>query len=99
MENKLHLYKMTHWESSSGRWYCNDVKNLSGKSSKWYTAWRILDVPIEEYIELLLSFNAKDIKYYEQSDCLSFCFISEKDVKNYCSYVNKIARKKQYYCV
>lgn len=86
-------FKMTCWNSPSGRWYCNDINNLS----KWYVPWRILDISIEEYIDLLLKFNAKDIYYYEPTDYLNFCFICEKDAKSFCSYINKFVRKSIYF--
>ena len=94
----LHLYQMTAWESL-GKWHVNDVKNLSGRSGKWYTPMRILGLSIEEYINLLINiFHAKGIAYYALTDYLSFYFLTEKEAKAFCSYVNKIAKQKQYYC-
>lgn len=94
----LHLYQMTAWESL-GKWHVNDVKNLSGRSGKWYTPMRILGLSIEEYINLLINaFHANGIDYYAPTDYLSFYFLTEKEAKAFCSYVNKIAKQKQYYC-
>ena len=94
----VHLYQMTYWESL-GRWYVNDVKNFSGHSAKWYAPMRILDISIEEYINLLLNtFHAKGMCYHISTDYLAFYFLTEKDAKGFCSYVNKIARHKNYYC-
>ncbi len=93
----VHLYQMTTWESN-GKWSVNDVKNLSGRSAKWYTPMRILDISIEEYINLLKSFNAQGLYYYAPTDYLSFFFLKEKDAKAFCSYVNKKARSINYYC-
>ncbi len=98
MEAGVHLYQMTYWEIA-GKWNVNDVKNLSGRSGKWYTPMRILDVSVEEYINLLINtFNAKGIYYYEQTDYLAFYFLKEFEAKKFCSYVNKIARQKNYCC-
>ena len=94
----LHLYQMTSWESN-GRWHVNDVKNLSGRSGKWYTPMRILNLSIEEYIDLLINtFNAKGLKYFVFKDYLAFYFSKEKDAKAFCSYVNKKAKCNKYYC-
>ena len=93
----IHLYQMTCWESN-GKWNVNDVKNLSGKSAKWYTPMRILNLSIEDYIALLLKFNAKGLRYYAPTDYLSFYFLKEKDAKAFCSYVNKVARHSNYCC-
>lgn len=98
MNTEPHLYQMTCW-GLGGRWYTNDVKNLSGRSAKWYTPMRILDLSIEEYIDLLINrFNAQSLKYFPSSDYLFFYFSTEKEAKLFCSYVNKIARYKKYCC-
>ena len=99
MGAESHLYHMTCWESSSGRWHVNDVKNLTGRASKWYTPMRILNISVEEYINLLLTFNAKGIYYYLPTDYLAFYFSKEKDAKTFCSYINKKAQHNNYYCV
>lgn len=97
MEAGVHLYQMTTWESN-GKWSVNDIKNLSGRSAKWYTPMRILGISIEEYVDLLKSFNAQGLYYYAPTDYLSFYFVKEKDAKAFCSYVNKKARTLNYYC-
>lgn len=92
----MHLYKMTYW-NNNGNWYCNDVQDISGPSAKWYVPMRILNLSIEEYITLLVdTFHAKDLSYYEPTDYLHFRFLTEKDVKAFCSYVNKAARKRSF---
>lgn len=94
----MHLYQMTCW-GSHGRWYVNDVKNLGGQSGKWYVPMRILNLSIEDYIKLLLhTFHVEGLKYYEHTDCLFFYFLTEKDAKAFCSYVNRYARYNNYYC-
>ena len=99
MDNKQHLYQITCWQAASGNWYCNDVKNLGGKSAKWYAAMRMLGLTIEEFIELLMTYGAINISYYEPTDYLSFSFEEEKDAKAFCSYVNKQAKTKNFYCL
>lgn len=94
----VHLYQMTCWESA-GRWHVNDVKNLSGRSAKWYAPMRILGISVEEYVDLLLNtFHAEGMYYYAPTDYLAFHFTKEKDAKAFCSYVNKIARHSNYCC-
>ena len=99
MKVGVHLYQMTCWESASGNWYVNDVKNLNGQSAKWYVPMRILNLSIEEYIYLLLdTFHAKGMYYYAPTNYLAFHFSKEKDAKAFCSYVNKQARHNNYCC-
>jgi len=93
-----HIYQLSYWKSGSGHWFCNDIKNLNSKSAKWYAIMRVLNLNIEEYLDLLNKYHAQHIYYYEPTDYLSFYFLYEKDVKAFCSYVNKIAKQKQFYC-
>lgn len=94
----LHLFELTYWELN-GSYYCNDIKNFKGHSAKWYVPMRILDLSVEDYIDLLINkFDAKNIKYNRQTDCLLFHFSKESNAKNYCSYINKKAKAMHYYC-
>lgn len=100
MGKGLHLYKMTCWEDNGGKWHCNDVSNLAGRSAKWYAPMRILDLSVEDYINLLIKdFHAQDFHYCPQSEYLGFSFEREADAKAFCNYVNKIARAKNYNCI
>ena len=94
----VHQYKMTCWESN-GSWHCNDVKNLRGKSAKWYTPMRILNLAVEEYVHLLVDkFHAEKLIYRPDAEYFGFQFSSEKDAKAFCSYVNKVAKAHNYTC-
>lgn len=94
----LHLYQMTHWESK-GRWYVNDIKNLGGRSGKWYVPMRILNLSVEDYVNLLVNrFHAKGLFYYEPTDLLYFYFPKESDAKLFCSFVNNKAKVSNYCC-
>ena len=93
-----HLYHMTCWESA-GKWHVNDVKNLCGRSAKWYTPMRILNLSVEEYVKLLIEdFHAKGLHYYAANDYLGFYFLKESEAKAFCSYVNKKARYRNFCC-
>ena len=97
MDTTPHIYKVTHWESN-GRWRVNDVTNLCGKSAKWYAAMRLLSLSVDEYINLLVNtFHAIELKYFDTTDCLIFCFKTETEAKAYCNYINKQARLKHFY--
>lgn len=98
MGTGIHLYQMTCWESPTKKWHVNDIKNLGGKSGKWYVPMRILNLSIDEYVNLLIEKGAKGLHYYEPTDYLGFYFSTEKEAKAFCSYVNKVARQCNYYC-
>lgn len=97
--SNLHLFQLSSWQSPSGKWYCNDVKGLNGYGGKWFTVMRLLDLSVEDYVNLLIKYNAKDLEYYPITDILMFHFDKEKDVKAFCSYVNKQAKIKNYQCI
>lgn len=98
MKKGVHLYKMTHWELS-GKYYCNDVQNIGGKSCKWFTPMRILGLSVEDYVKLLIdTFHAEGLKYSKEKDCLIFHFNTEKEAKSFCAYVNSKAKLISYYC-
>ena len=92
-----HIFQLSYWELNN-HWHVNDIHNLAGRSAKWYTPMRILNLSIDEYIQLLLTFNAKRLSYYEPTDYLGFSFDKEIDAKKFCVYVNKIAKQKNFYC-
>lgn len=89
---------MTSWQSGR-KWHVNDIKNLNGKSAKWYTPMRMLDLSVEEYISLLLKYKAKGIHYYAPSDYLGFYFLTEGDANRFCAFINAKAKQKQFYCL
>ena len=39
-----------------------------------------------------------EVKNYEPTDYLSFYFLTEREAKAFCSYVNKFARQNNYCC-
>lgn len=95
--NTKHLYHLTHWESN-GKYHVNDVTNLAAPSAKWYAPMRVLGLQVNEYIQLLLAYNATSLKYFEKTDYLAFYFTKESDARCFCNYINKIAKNNQFYC-
>ena len=82
-------FTYSHWQSASGRWYCNNIKQLSSWTGKWYAPMRLLNLSIDEFVDLLMKYNAKGLFYNESTDYLNYYFTSERDVKSFCSYINK----------
>jgi hypothetical protein len=72
---------------------------MCGRSAKWYTPMRILNLTVEEYVYLLVDkFNAKALRYYAPTDYFTFGFETEKEAKTFCNYVNKEAHRRNYNC-
>lgn len=89
-----HMYKVDEWRSSTGRWHCNDTKDLAGVSGKWWVPARILEMSLTDYILLLKEkFNADIESYYEPTDTLLFSWKNYSDCHRYVLFINNIARK------
>lgn len=94
--NGTRPYKMTCWKDAADRWHCNDVSCLTSPAAKWWMPMRILELDVDSYVHLLIDkFHAKKLYYYEPTDLFSFSFDTEREAKAFCSYVNKVARKKK----
>ena len=89
-----HLYKTSTWQGSSGKWYCNDITDLSGCSAKWWVPARILGMKLSDYILLLKDiFNANICKYNSNTDVLLFFWDNQSDANKYKLWINDKAKK------
>ena len=92
-----HLFKMTEWQGSSGRWYCNDTTDLAGPSAKWWTPARMLNTSLTDYIIMLKDkFNATIVKYCPETDVLIFYWDKQIDIHKFILYINKESKKKNF---
>jgi hypothetical protein len=92
-----HNYKMTCWRDSLDHWHCNCVVDLTSPAAKWWAPMRLLELDVDSYVHLLIDkFHAKRLYYYEAIDLFGFSFDTEREAKAFCSYVNKVARKKKF---
>lgn len=94
-----HLYRMSEWQSGSGRWYVNDVEELTTDASRWWTPVRMLGITFNEYVLMLKDkFNAKHFSYTADVNVLIFSFDTQADARKFKNWINAQARKKQYMC-
>lgn len=92
-----HIYEASEWQSPTGKWYCNDVKDLAGISGKWWVPARMLGLTLEEYILMLKNeYNVTTMSYYMPTDCLIFSWDSYADCHRFKLYINRVARNKKY---
>lgn len=89
------LYRMEEWEDR-GKWHCNYTKE-GRKGGLWFHPARILGIPADKYIELVIKeYNAE--VYYHNEDC-SLVFIqwnNQKDMRRFKNFINKKARERNY---
>ena len=92
-----HLYKTTEWQGGSGKWYCNDVADLTGPSAKWWTPARMLNMSLTDYILMLKNdFNAIIAGYCSDTDVLLFHWDKYSDCHKYVLFINKESRKRNF---
>lgn len=89
-----HVYKVSEWQGSSGKWYCNDTSDLAGIAGKWWIPARLLKMPLEEYILLLKeTFNATIESYNDKTDVLIFYWEKYADCHKCLLWINSMSRK------
>lgn len=89
-----HIYECSEWQSASGRWYCNDTKDLAGISGKWWVPARMLGLSLEDFILLLKNeFKVSNMTYCKETDCLVFYWEKYADCHKYKLFINKMAKR------
>ena len=77
-------------------WHCNYTKERR-KVGLWFHPARILGIPADKYIELVIKeYNAE--VYYHNEDC-SLVFVqwnNQKDMRRFKNFINKKARERNY---
>ena len=92
-----HILKYEEWEIN-GDWYCNDTSDLCGIAGKWWVPARMLQLPLEEYTQMLISdFEPDFIRYNKEADVLLFSWRSQTKMRKFKNWLNAQARKHQFY--
>lgn len=94
-----HIYKVSAWKASSGRWYCNDVSDLSGTSGYWWVPCRILNISPSDFVLLIKFRFHAEVAYNAENGFLHYFWSQEreKDCKAYMKFINSFAVKTQSY--
>ena len=92
-----HILHYEEWEDN-GKWVCGDVSALSANSNAWWYVPRMLEIPLTEYVKLLIEkFHINYIHYTAKYNVLLFSFSSLDECRKFKNYVNKVAREKKFY--
>ena len=95
----MHLYRASEWQGGSGVWYCNDVEDLAGISSRWWTPARMLNMPLDKYVTMLIKeFKVDNISYNPEANVLVFSWKSREACCKYKNWINKKARDCNFMC-
>lgn len=96
------LYKMSEWEVNE-RWYVGNTDDLVKGSNRWWLPARMLNMPIEEYILMLVNkYHAGHLKFYDYGEkdkrgsLLIYSFDKYKDAHRFLLDMNREARNKKF---
>jgi hypothetical protein len=88
------IWQSDIWQGSSGKWYCNNTKNLGAGFGEWFLPARILNLTPAAFINFLLDNFKPDYCYYdEEKNFFSYSWSSQVNANKWKLYINKEARK------
>lgn len=90
------LYRMTEWQSSTGRWHCNCIDNLSKDGGHWTHPARILKMPLEKYVEWVITKYHPIVWHNKDCSCVFFEWEKQSDMRLFKNFINKKARECNY---
>lgn len=93
---KPQLLRYEEWQSGSGRWFCNDTSDLTSVRSLWYTPARMLDMPLDKFIQMLI--NDFEVDYISFGKILIYSWDSQTKARKFKNFINAEARKRNYIC-
>ena len=98
-----HLLKVAEWQDTAGRWRVADTSDLANDSAAWWHPARMLNMPLEEYVNLLINEYHADIDgWFPESNngksLLLFSWSNENYsyAHKYLLYINRISRNKNW---
>jgi hypothetical protein len=66
------MAKVSEWQGGGGAWYAADTSDLGNNSGTWYHIPRLLGIPLDKYIEMLVKDYGVD--YINLTDSSFICF-------------------------
>lgn len=95
--SKPQLLKYSEWQSGSGRWFVNDISDLTSVRSMWWIPARLLEISLDNFILMLkndfkvdyLTFNGKTLIY-------SWAEKNYSNAHKFLLFINRKAREKNF---
>ncbi len=92
----MHLFQLTEWQGSSGKWYCGDINNLSAKYPLWMVAIRMLNLTPADYAKMLIEDYNAIVSYNKEKNFLSISWDKQSDMRRFKNFINAKARQMNY---
>ena len=86
--------KLTEWQEGDGSWHAADISAVGQGSSRWWLVPRALNMPLEDYVQMLVTKYKPDrIKYYADADVLTYSWKSITAMRAFKNQINAMLRK------
>lgn len=83
------MAKISEWKGGGGSWYAADTSNLANRSGAWYHIPRLLNMPLEEYAELLVKTYKVDYIHLNDNGQIVFSWDSYNKCHKFVLDMNK----------
>lgn len=90
------LYKLSEWQSVTGKWNCGCVDDLGNNSGHWVYPARVLGLAPAQYIEWAIDFCHPIIHYNAEKCLVFFSWNNQADMRKFKNYINKVSRQKNF---
>lgn len=86
-------YFNDEWQSASGNWHCGNTSDLGNGSNEWWRLPRRLNMPLEDYVQMLITQYKPDNIYYDiEHNLLSFSWKSITAMRKFKNDMNRKCR-------
>lgn len=88
------LYRLEEWQGGGDLWHCEHIASHPAGVSKWLIPSRMLGIPADEFIKLLIAKYEPDTIYHNE-DCsfVGWAWKSQTKMRVYKNAMNKLARE------
>ena len=91
-----HLLKYKEWETPYG-WHTGDTTDLANGSNFWWYPARMLEISPVDYVLLLINeFHVDSIRYFKESNVLTFYWKKYSDCNKFTKFINQEAIKRKF---
>ena len=86
-------YFNDEWQTSDKYWHCGNTADLGNGSNEWWKLPRLLCMPLEDYVKLVVvTYKPDKVWYHQDSNVLSFSWKSITAMRKFKNDMNKRVR-------
>lgn len=86
-------FEMDIWQSGN-KWHIANVKGVGTITNKWWFPARMLNMSLEDYLSMLVTYKSVNLDYSIETDTLVIAFDEERDARALKKQLNTLVRQK-----